>query len=193
VTGHGTPAAMVTAAIAGYFASLKHQILNGNHLSPKDILKQLDTMIVHMNHESISYYMTFFVARIHFPSQKITFSNAGHCFPFVKRVHEKKCTALIARGNRLGSKDESFEEDTFEYHDKDTLFFYTDGIIENENKNKEPFGKKRLRHILEQPNIPSPAKLAHQIENTVQAFVLDHPPLDDVTFVVLQIREPSSH
>lgn len=62
---------------------------------------------------------------------------------------------------------ENFSQDTIQLDNGDKLFFYTDGIVEAENEQREQFGMKRLLFILDQMrNQPS-----QQIADSVLSYM----------------------
>ena len=102
VTGHGTASAMVTAAISGYFVSVKSKLFAGENLDVDDILQGFDTVLSSMGHSDVSYNMTCFSCVFDFEKKVIRFANAGHNFPLLVK-DDKKVETLIASGNRLGN------------------------------------------------------------------------------------------
>ncbi|MBR4570694.1 MAG: SpoIIE family protein phosphatase [Candidatus Riflebacteria bacterium] len=68
----------------------------------------------------------------------------------------------------------------------DILFFYTDGITEAMNENKELFGEKRLKFFLDRlTEINSASKMLTAIDENVKKYVGSAPQSDDMTMLGL--------
>ena len=66
------------------------------------------------------------------------------------------------------------------------LFFYTDGITEAMNENKELFGEKRLKFFLDIfPEKKSATKMLSTIDENVKKFVGNAQQSDDMTMLGL--------
>lgn len=189
VTGHGTASAMVTAAVSGYYVFLKQTLLGGARPSVSEILKGFDSVLSTMSDGNISYNMTFFVALFDFNLRTLTFANAGHNFPLLTRPG-KKVEPLVAAGHRLGNiEKEVFQEVEIPIEPGDSLFFYTDGLIENQGSNTEPFGKRRLRKFLDDAQSVSCQELVDRLfEQSTTYYGATKELEDDVTFVAVKLK-----
>jgi len=68
----------------------------------------------------------------------------------------------------------------------DIFVFYTDGISEAMNHQKEEFGEHRLVDLLIQLDHQSAQRIREDVVHTVNDFVKDAPQHDDITMVVLK-------
>ena len=66
------------------------------------------------------------------------------------------------------------------------MFFYTDGIIECENKNRKLFGTQRLLDIVYKNKNLSAKELKGKILEAIKNFREDYEQTDDITFVILK-------
>ena len=70
-----------------------------------------------------------------------------------------------------------------------TLFLYTDGLTEAENKEKSLFGKERLKmavcELMAEGDV-SAQQLVEKVEEAVKAFVGDAEQSDDLTMLALK-------
>ncbi len=187
VTGHGVPAAMITAAAKA--ACDVGRALEGPRLTPARLLSIMNSAI----HESARrrYVMTCFACLIDTSNRTITYANAGHNFPYLYREastlqsHESEFTVLMSRGNRLGDiPDSTFTETSQTLRSGDRLVFYTDGLIECENPSGEEFGEKRLRNIIRSTASDNPAQMRDMLMAAAGQFYADTPRKDDITLVV---------
>jgi len=190
VTGHGVPAAMITAAAKA--ACDVGRALEGDRITSARILEIMN----HAIYESArrKFVMTCFACVIDQKTRTITYANAGHNFPYLYRQAstlkegESPFTVLMSRGNRLGDVPEStFAENTQTLRPGDKIVFFTDGLIECESPAGEEFGEKRLRQAIGQTAELSPAATRDAIMAQAAQFYADKPRKDDITLLVAQI------
>jgi serine phosphatase RsbU (regulator of sigma subunit) len=191
VTGHGVPSAMITAAAKAACDVVR--ALEGPTLTPGRLLSTMNRAI----YESAKrkFVMTCFVSIIDMTRRSISYSNAGHNFPYLYRAPqtlrpgESEFTVLMSRGNRLGDLQESsFTETEAVLRPGDVLVFYTDGIVECENAQGEEYGEKRFRGSIRNASNQEPAQLRDSVVAAAASFFGDRPRKDDITLVVARIR-----
>jgi len=68
-----------------------------------------------------------------------------------------------------------------------TLFVYTDGINEAENKDQEQFGDQRLQALL-QHDLGDARQTSETIHRAVEEFVGDAEPSDDLTKMCIKMK-----
>lgn len=189
VTGHGTASAMVTAAVSGYYVSVRNALLSGQDLDVAVILAGFDSVLSTMANGDVSYNMTCFAGMFDFKRKIFRFANAGHNFPLMYRPGGK-IEALVAAGHRLGSSQgEPFETLEVEIQGGEFLFLYTDGLIENRNDAGDMYGKRRLRKFIETHwQRPSAVFVDALLKDSLQFFGDEKPLEDDVTFIAAHIR-----
>ncbi|MBX9704257.1 MAG: SpoIIE family protein phosphatase [Silvanigrellaceae bacterium] len=190
VTGHGTASAMVTAAISGYFISIKQAIKSGEEFDVDDILKGFDRVLLEMASDDVNYHMTCFSCIFDLRKKVIRFANAGHNFPML--VHDnKKMDALIVEGERLGSNRESkFRKLEVPYVGGEFLLFYTDGLIENQNQNGDSYGKKRLRKFVETHQEKNCSEFVDVLlKDSLEFYGPGKSLEDDLTIVAVRIKK----
>ena len=83
-------------------------------------------------------------------------------------------------------EDYNYKENSFEVKNGDIIVFYTDGIIECENKNRELFGTQRLLDIVYENKDLSAKELKEKILEGIENFREDYEQTDDITFVILK-------
>jgi serine phosphatase RsbU (regulator of sigma subunit) len=148
VTGHGLPAAMVTAAAKGCYDVA--QTLLGDDLDVMELLALLDGAVRTVGGES--FHMTCFVTLLDPVAGQMTYANAGHLVPYLCRVQEDggvELGVLSARGAPLGAGNPGgYRAHTRELRPGDTLVWYTDGLVECVDRSRRPFGDRRLQRVL---------------------------------------------
>lgn len=188
-TGHGAPAAIVTAVAKSCFATLNN-IYPETPLSPDAFLEKLNKVI----YESCKgqLLMTMAVVQIDLNSGQTWLSNAGHEAPLLlkapKSDDEKlKSEAVFVRGERLGfSPDSSFEkiETTMELGDK--LLIYTDGVSEAVNVEGKQFGERALKKLFNKVGLETLEVIKDQIYSELKSFMGMAPQQDDITYVLFK-------
>jgi serine phosphatase RsbU (regulator of sigma subunit) len=189
VTGHGIPAAMVTAAAKGCYDVA--QRLMGDDLDVVRLLDYLDDAVRLAGGEQ--FYMTCFATLLDPPRGQVTYANAGHVVPYLCRPRSDggvDLDALVARGNPLGTAEKSeYRALTREIASGDVLIWYTDGIVECTNPQRRQFGDRRMQRMLRR--IEGPRADVQAIRNNLVraavAFQEGHPADDDITLVVGRI------
>lgn len=79
----------------------------------------------------------------------------------------------------------------FQIEDDDLLVAYTDGITESENACGEPWGSERLETLLRACHDSTPRQVVHYILDEVSNFAQDRFQVDDMTLVVIPVKEGS--
>ncbi len=186
VTGHGTPAALVTSGVRSTCSILEtlKQEYPDIVISPKTILRYLNNIVTETGQKK--WTMTFFVARYDNETKEMVFANAGHNFPFYYSSAKNAVKSLLARGNRLGNeKNEKYWEESIQLNSGDKILFYTDGIIECTNEKGVEYGKRRIKKLLTANQELSAEKLRDKLVKDAFGFFGEEPRADDVTLVVV--------
>lgn len=196
VTGHGTPSAMLTAAVKGYCDS----IYGRKNIDPSLILEELD-IVVRSSGGGEELVMTMFVAIIDPINQKLLYSNAAQNFPFI--INEKSNIAsiitLLGNGKRLGytciaddKKLSSFKNHTIDFKADNILFLYSDGLTEAKNKGNRDYSERRLMKKLKEMNAKTTGDIVNEIKTDLIQFAEGTTFEDDVTFVACRFCETES-
>ena len=193
VTGHGTASALLTAVVKGYCDSIHIQ----PHISTKDILSQLDSVVRESGDGN--KVMTMFAAVMDPKNGLIEFSNAAHNFPMmIKRKDKVKVVEkLIAQGRPLGYElisDEN-KENTYSYDQKqiklepeDILFIFSDGLVEALNKDGVEFSERRLKNLLQKLSEKEIKEMKDDIIKDLREFTSYKNLEDDVTFLICKFN-----
>lgn len=143
VMGHGVKSSIMTMfvklSIIGIFE--RH-----SHYSPGQVLKKLREEFVKLDMSS-SQYITLWMGIFDTKNDTLTYSNAGHnCPPLHFQQNMNFVNKLLVSGRMISNIIEQniYQELTVKLHPDDRLLFYTDGLTESKNENKEEFGLDRL-------------------------------------------------
>jgi sigma-B regulation protein RsbU (phosphoserine phosphatase) len=112
--------------------------------------------------------------------------NAGHNYPILYRAKDQRFEFLPKGGHPLGWFEHiPLQTHEYQLEHGDVIIFYTDGLTEAENLEGEPFGEDRLAKMIIEYGDRSAEDIKNQILETVQHFVGNAPPLDDITLIVV--------
>ncbi len=187
VTGHGTPAALVTATASATCTLLEEMYQNNpfDPPSPGECLMHLNRAIFEAGNPN--FLMTFFFAKLDLKTGLLTFSNAGHLFPFLIRT-DGNLKRLLNTNSRLGDhKLCEFSENSVQLQDGDTLLFYTDGLTENENDKEQMWGERRLRRYLKHNCDCSAQEIVDGLVHETTTFLNGQPLEDDMTLLCCRV------
>jgi phosphoserine phosphatase RsbU/P len=180
VAGKSIPAAMLMAT---FQASLK--TLSAISCSLTELLGRMNTYAC-TNSQNGRRFTTTFVAEYEPASRILTYVNAGHNAPILRR-QTGAVERLQTGGIPLGIEESvSYESGTATLQSGDWLVIFTDGVIEAENARAEEYGEMRLLTMLNSNTAVPPAMLLSAIMLDLDRFVGTAPQHDDVTLMLLK-------
>ncbi len=179
VSGKGVPAALMMANIQ---AMLQARLPLGTSLS--QMAEELDNEI--FNSTLPENYLTLFAGILDYEGSKLKWVNAGHNTQYILR-RDGELTHLYSTGRPLGLlPGGGYTEAETKLEEGDTLFLFTDGLIDAENEYGDFFGEERLEEIFRQQS----GKSVNEILVTVEKAIRDHCgktlATDDATMLVLR-------
>jgi sigma-B regulation protein RsbU (phosphoserine phosphatase) len=179
VTGKGLPASLLMANLQ---ATLRGQSFLTS--SPKDCLARSNKLLYHST--SAEKFATLFYANLDTKNHFLSYSNAGHDFPFLFSGTDA-LRRLKSGGIMLGAfEDFSFDEETVPLKPGDLLVISSDGISEAMNSDLELFGEERLQAIIASHRSDSPNEIIDNIIAAVKVHAGSHPQSDDMTLIVVK-------
>lgn len=196
-TGHGVPAALITAAAHSCTMTLKRlaERLHNLPLTPSFIMDSLNAAIFHAGKGRVK--MTFFVAVIDSTTGEIEYSNASHELPLICRVGKDDEVELDSFDSKpdpcLGeSLDTVYREYRGTLSPKDSMILYTDGLLECRNPQDEEFGEKRLTRNLSKVAGEGAPSIKDRLVTAATDFYKKPVQEDDITFVVVKRQTAQS-
>jgi hypothetical protein len=186
VSGKGVSAAFYMTMIKGIIKTLARKIKE-----PALLLAEANE-IFHENAPR-NEFITIIYGVFDLQENTLTIASAGHNPLIVwknkKREIEMYNPGGIALGLRKGEAYTSIiKEETIPVEDGDIFVFYTDGVTEAMNKNREIFGEQRLKEIIEKNAALRPKKIEENIVQAVKDFSGDAPQHDDFTMVIVKAK-----
>lgn len=178
VSGKGVPAALI---MASFRASLLAEIRNNYAI--RTIFRKVNRLL----YESMERdnFVTAVYGVLDSSNRIFTFSNAGHNPPLLLR-HEGNIEYLQQGGLALGIlPDSAYHEKAVHLKTKDLLVFYTDGVTEALNPERQEFGLPRLIEVMRKGQELSASDLMKSILDEVHEFTAGIR-YDDLTLVVIK-------
>lgn len=179
VSDKGAPAALFMAVARTMIRSHAHA-----GLSPVDIIGRTNDLIL----EDAESGMFVTVYHSHFyEGGDSAHVNAGHNPPLIYRA-QTGTTEYMPRGGRAVGwfPDNPLSEVRLQLHAGDVIVYYTDGLTEAENPNKDQYGEERLAQTLINNANQSAEDIMTTILDDVDVFAEGEPPFDDLTIMVVR-------
>jgi len=190
-TGHGLPAALLTAAINSAFNSLK-TILRKNADLPSDQVLSFFNSNIAENKTDI--LLTSFVMILDKSTNKMEYSNASHLdalvIPKKEELTKSDILPLIeAKGPRIGhSKKSTYTKSVHQLNSGDQVVLMSDGILECENHEGKQYGLRKFIKSICNVNDFTSKHLRSAIIDEVDSFRNGVEYGDDVTLICLQVK-----
>ena len=184
VAGKGVPAAL-------FMAVAKSLVGAGIRIdaSPGATLTRVNTEI--SRHNEASMFVTLFLAVLDLRSGLLTFTNAGHNPPYIRRGDASIVTLSARHGPVVGALEGiSFDEGQVQLVAGDQLVAFTDGVTEAMNDAGGFYGDQRLKRLLHQPELATPEIVVPAVMNDVARFAGEADQADDITVLAIQFHGP---
>lgn len=179
VTGHGPPAALLTALVQGLLASQAF-----TPRPPDELVALINRVLLARAIES--RYASLFLGVLA-PDGRFTYCNAGHNPPLL--FSGGRVRRLETGGTLVGAFEEApFTREDVQLADGDIVVLYSDGVSEALNANEEEFGEARIRAAVERVVAEPPERVLRAIYDALTSFTGTVIPHDDMTAVVLRYR-----
>ena len=183
VTDKGVPAALVMATTRSILRSAAH-----SDRSPGAVLERANDLL----HPDIppKMFVTCLYAILDPATGRLCYANAGHDLPY--QQHGDTVRELRATGMPLGlMPGMSYEDKETMLAPGDSVLFYSDGLVEAHNPEREMFG---FPHLAELVRIHNTTSLIDYLLNELAEFTgAEWEQEDDVTLVTLQRAEGYGH
>jgi len=180
VAGKSIPAALLMAT---FQASLK--TLSATPTSLTDLVTGMNRYAC-TNSQSGLRFTTAFLAEYDPASRALTYINAGHNTPMLRRA-SGAIERLTNGGLPLGiMADAKYQSGEVTLQVGDWLLIFTDGLVEAENSQQQEYGENRLLGVLHSGANATPTELLRHIMSELDAYVGATPQHDDVTCLLVK-------
>ena len=185
VSGSGIP--------AGLFMAKVNALLNSAiswTTSPRTILSYINSNLYKNNTEL--YFVTIALYTIDLKTRHVVSVNAGHEDSILinedeVKVLKEKRTAPIGLVENL-----YFKENEFDLKVGDTLFLFTDGVVEAINEKEELFTVARLLKVLDENKGKPLKEIVSNVKLAIEAHENGLEQYDDVTMLALRFKKQDS-
>ncbi len=183
VSGKGAPAAlfMMTA-----MTMIKDYALNLDKTS--EIFTAVNKRLCENNDEDM--FATAWIGIIDTRTMQLQYTNAGHDYPILLRPGQP-CEEITANhGLFLGGFDfTEYEQDQLILQPGDRLLLYTDGVVEAHDQAEVLYGMDRLKQVLDDTRDCPGEQVLERVFEDVTKFADGVPQFDDITMIVLTIKD----
>jgi sigma-B regulation protein RsbU (phosphoserine phosphatase) len=178
VSGKGVPASLIMASVR---AALRAQVDNVYYVY--EVMQRVNIMLC--RDTKPTEFVTLLYGVLDVPNKRLTYCNAGH--PPGLLLRNGKVTELNVNNMVLGvTCEEQYTQSTLDLKRGDTLLFYTDGLSDAVNFNKERFGRDRIIEAFKQGGATSDVIAQNMLWNA-RRFVGLTERNDDITMIVARI------
>jgi serine phosphatase RsbU (regulator of sigma subunit) len=191
VSGKGTSAALYMAELKGLMLALSH-----SERSPRRLLVDVNRLLAeHLDNRN---FITMTYAIVDLDAGLLTLARAGHTPALV--VSSAGVESLVPDGMVLGLRlpgaDARFEallkEERRTLSPGNLVVLYTDGITEAMDASGDLFGEARLVEAILQARDLDAATIRGRVVEAVRRFSGDAEPHDDMTLVVIKVRDEAA-
>ena len=182
VSGKGIPAAMFMMTAKTIIKDLAESGMAANEIFTKANQKLCE------NNES-GMFVTAWMGILDIPTGKLTFANAGHNPPLLKRSDGSFEYLKTRAGFVLAGMDGvRYRVNEITLNAGDRIFLYTDGVTEATNENNELYGEDRLVSFMNKSLELDQTKLLPKLKKDIDKFVGKAPQFDDITMLMFDYK-----
>lgn len=185
VSGHGAPAMVAMALIRQDF-----HIICSQFRQPHLLLEELNRML--FDHLPTDQYATMFYAIINTRTLEFQYASAGHNPPVWFRASRDAVEKLrYCEGYplKLVTRDARYSSYSIQLNHGDKMVFYTDGIPECFNAEREIYGMERFENSIEAyAKGRTPRQLETMVVTDLMCFADNHPQEDDLTLTIIGVK-----
>jgi serine phosphatase RsbU (regulator of sigma subunit) len=185
VTGKSVSGALVMAASRSVFRMLSEEkidvgeiMIRANKRAKKDIKSGI--------------FIALLYAVLNSADKTLRFCNAGQTQPIMLPKQTGEAVFIETEGDTfpLGILDDvDYVETQIQLSPGDKVIFYTDGIVEAMNEQREIFGFDRLLDLVQRAHLLDAESILQLIMKRVNEFSGDSPQHDDLTVIVLSVLD----
>jgi serine phosphatase RsbU (regulator of sigma subunit) len=184
VTDKGVPAAIVMATTRTMLRAAAQRLF-----SPGEVLRRVNDVLVQDIPPNM--FVTCLYAILDQESGRLVYANAGHDLPYRRRAGRSEgAEELRATGMPLGLlPGMGYEEKEIVLEEGESVLFYSDGLVEAHDPNREMFGFPRLQGLVGAHRSGGSALIGFLLSELARFTGEGWEQEDDITLVTLQRSE----
>lgn len=176
VAGKGVSAALLMARVTSEF-----RMLAMTEPATDAVMQRVNLSLVAAGYEGV--FVTACYVVLDLEASEISYCNAGHLPPLVRRKATGTVERLEVGGVALGVLDDTqFTQATVELGPGDLVLLMSDGVVESTNAAKEQIGFERIEQVLLHSRGDAESTLDY-VMNAIAEFVREASQYDDLTSV----------
>jgi len=176
VSGKGIPAALFMVVSK---TLIKNNLQDG--MTPAVAMTRANQQLC--EHNEAGMFVTAWVCVIEISTGRVTYVNAGHNPPLVRRGGRYEFLKGKSGFILAGMDMTKYKEFEMFLDDGDALFLYTDGVTEAENLSHELLGEDRLIELLRSGNENDPNKVLEDVQHAIEEHAGEAEQFDDITMM----------
>lgn len=182
VSGKGVPAALFMVITK---TLIKNQVMKGHE--PYAVFEEVNNQLCENNQEGM--FVTAWLGILEISTGIITYVNAGHNPPMVKRKDGKFNYLQCRPGFVLAGMDGiPYQQDKIKMQEGDYIYLYTDGVTDTNNVKEELFGEDRLRDVINVYKEHNPESLLRSIKSELDQYMGEAEQFDDITMLCIEYK-----
>ena len=182
VSGKGVPAALFMVITK---TLIKNQVMKGQE--PYAVFEEVNNQLCENNQEGM--FVTAWLGILEISTGIITYVNAGHNPPMVKRKDGNYNYLQCRPGFVLAGMDGiPYQQDKIKLQEGDCIYIYTDGVTDTNNPKGELFGEDRLRDVIDVYKDNSPEALLRGVKTELDNYMGEAEQFDDITMLCIEYK-----
>ena len=183
VSGKGVPAALFMVITK---TLLKNETMTG--MKPEDVFTKVNHMLCEGNDDTM--FVTAWMGILDMETGVLTYVNAGHNPPFVKRETGEFEALKSKAGFVLAGMDGiRYRQYEIRMQPGDQLFLYTDGVTEAMNPEEELYGENRLKNYLNAHISTDVKAVLEGLKEDIDKYARDEEQFDDITMLLMHYKK----
>ena len=183
VSGKGTPAALFMMTSKTMIKD--YGLTQG---STSEIFTAVNARLCENNEAGM--FATAWIGILDTRTMTLQYTNAGHNYPMLQRKGQPSEEIRKNHGLFLGGLEFTrYKQAEIRLEPGDRLLLYTDGVVEAHDRKNELYGEDRLKEVLDSTRDCPGEEVLQRVFDDVCVFADGVPQFDDITMVVLTIKE----
>jgi len=180
VSGHGLSTGLVMAMVKAAITTLVEE-----GAEERSLFQRLNELVYRSTERRA--FMTLAFTIFDLEKAKIRHTNAGHLYPYLLRKSGGAPISVESPSLPLGVRSELMTNTVeLDLEDGDTIVYLSDGIVEAQDAEGDPFGFDQLESLLTTATDRSPSAIRDSILDAVARHAGSRPADDDRTIMVLR-------